>query len=153
MKLVKIERGGATAQGVLVGEEVRVIGGWHPGGAEVAAFTLGGMAVDAIEVLLAKATQSVPLGDVTLAVPIDPTAQILCAGFNYHAHLTEISSDIPEYPVIFKRTLDTLVAHGQPIIRPKVSETLDYEAGDRDRDRPRGPLHRRRRCDGLCRGL
>ncbi len=128
MKLVKVERGGATVEGVLVDEEVRLIGGWHAGPADATAFTLGGKGAGELEHLLDASTESVPLADVTLAVPIDPAAQIFCAGFNYHAHLTEISSDVPQFPVIFKRTLDTLVAHGQPIIRPKVSETLDYEA-------------------------
>ena len=128
MKLVKVERGGATAQGVLVGDDVRLIGGWHPGPADIAPFTLSGRGMDEIERLLDVSEASVPLAEVTLAVPVDPFAQIFCAGFNYHAHLTEISSDVPTYPVIFKRTLDTLVAHEQPIVRPKVSETLDYEA-------------------------
>ena len=128
MKLVKVERGGATAQGVLVGDDVRLIGGWQPGPADASPFTLSGKNTGELARLLEASVASVPMAEVTLAVPIDPLAQIFCAGFNYHAHLTEISSDVPTYPVIFKRTLDTLVAHGQPIIRPKVSETLDYEA-------------------------
>ena len=128
MKLVKVERAGASAQGVLVGETVRVIGGWTPGPADTARFTLGGLDADELGALLDGSRETVPLAEVTLAVPIDPGAQILCAGFNYHAHLTEISSDVPQHPVIFKRTLDTLVAHGQPVIRPAASETLDYEA-------------------------
>lgn len=128
MKLVKVERDGATAEGVLVGDEMRLIGGWSPGPAEAAPFTLSGKGADELGRLFDASDASVPLAEVTLAVPIDPRAQIFCAGFNYHAHLTEISSDVPTYPVIFKRSLDTLVAHGQPIIRPKVSETLDYEA-------------------------
>ncbi len=127
MKLVKVERGGASAQGVLVDDEVRVVGGWVPGPADAAPFTLSCMALGEIEAALGTLSETVPLADVTLAVPIDPAAQIFCAGFNYHAHLTEISSDVPAHPVIFKRTLETLVAHGQPIIRPRVSETLDYE--------------------------
>ena len=128
MKLVKVERGGETAQGVLVGDEVRLIGEWRPGPADVAPFTLSRLATGELEAALASSAETVMLADVTLAVPIDPAAQIFCAGFNYHAHLTETSADVPAFPVIFKRTLDTLVAHGRPIIRPKVSETLDYEA-------------------------
>ena len=128
MKLVKVERDGVTAQGVLVGDEVRLIGGWHAGSAGATPFTLGGKDAGELEGLLDASDASVPLAEVRLAVPIDRQAQIFCAGFNYHAHLTEISSDVPAHPVIFKRTLDTLVAHGQPIIRPRVSETLDYEA-------------------------
>jgi 2-keto-4-pentenoate hydratase/2-oxohepta-3-ene-1,7-dioic acid hydratase in catechol pathway len=127
MKLVKVERGGATAEGVLVGDQVQIVGGWRQGGAERAPFTLSQKSVAELQALLAAAKESVPLAEVTLAVPIDPLAQIFCAGFNYRAHLAEISADEPKEPVIFKRTLDTLVAHGQPIIRPTASITLDYE--------------------------
>jgi 2-keto-4-pentenoate hydratase/2-oxohepta-3-ene-1,7-dioic acid hydratase in catechol pathway len=127
MKLVKVERGGATADGVLVGQDVRVVGGWRPGPAGRNPFTLGGMGLGELNDLLGRSSETVALSDVELAVPVDPTAQIFCAGFNYHAHLTEVSSDVPKDPVIFKRTLDTLVPHGSAIIRPKASETLDYE--------------------------
>ena len=127
MKLVKIERNGAAAEGVLVGDDVRVIGGWRPGVADDNPFTLGSKGVDELQGLLDGASESVKLSEVSLAVPVDPLAQIFCAGFNYRAHLTETRAEEPQAPVIFKRTLDTLVAHGQPILRPRVSETLDYE--------------------------
>lgn len=128
MKLVKIERDGQVAEGVLVDDAVHVTGPWRAGPADAAPFTLSYRGADELKRLLDGAAETVPLASVSLAVPIDPAAQIFCIGFNYHAHLTEISSDVPQYPVVFKRTLDTLVAHGQPVIRPKVSETLDYEA-------------------------
>jgi 2-keto-4-pentenoate hydratase/2-oxohepta-3-ene-1,7-dioic acid hydratase in catechol pathway len=127
MKLVKIERGGATAEGVLVGEQVRIIGGWQRCAAERTPFTLSYQSPAELQQLLSTSKEAQRLADVTLAVPIDPLAQIFCAGFNYRAHLHESSAEEPVAPVIFKRTLDTLVAHNQPIIRPKVSETLDYE--------------------------
>ena len=127
MKLVKFEREGASAEGVLVGDDVHVVGGWRQGPADRAPFTLGFRTTAELQTLVSASSESTPLASVTLAVPIDPMAQIFCAGFNYRAHLTEISADEPKDPVIFKRTLDTLVAHGQPIIRPKASETLDYE--------------------------
>ena len=127
MKLVKIERNGSCAEGVLDGETVQVLGGWRAGPSDKAPFTLPVKPLAELQRLLSGATERVSLADVSLAVPIDPTAQIFCAGFNYRAHLTEIRADEPTHPVIFKRTLDTLVAHGQPVIRPTVSETLDYE--------------------------
>ncbi|WP_217433577.1 fumarylacetoacetate hydrolase family protein [Caulobacter sp. S45] len=127
MKLVKIERSGSCAEGVLDGETVQVLGGWRPGPADKAPFTLPVKPLAELQRLLSEATERVSLADVSLAVPIDPAAQIFCAGFNYRAHLTETRADEPTHPVIFKRTLDTLVAHGQPVIRPTASETLDYE--------------------------
>ncbi len=127
MKLVKVEREGATAEGIVVGDDVHIIGGWRSGPADKAAFTLSYKGEPELRSLLGAATETVPLSSVSLAVPIDPSAQIFCAGFNYRAHVAEIRTDEPKDPVIFKRTLDTLVAHDQPITRPKVSETLDYE--------------------------
>jgi 2-keto-4-pentenoate hydratase/2-oxohepta-3-ene-1,7-dioic acid hydratase in catechol pathway len=127
MKLVKLERGGATAEGVLVDEQVQIIGGWQRSAAERTPFTLSYQTPAELQQLLSASKETVSLAEVTLAVPIDPLAQIFCAGFNYRAHLNEVSAEEPVAPVIFKRTLDTLVAHTQAIIRPKVSETLDYE--------------------------
>ena len=37
------------------------------------------------------------------------------------------NSDAPKYPSLFVRMPDTLVGHGQPILRPSESEQLDYE--------------------------
>ena len=127
MKLVKVERRGSTAEGILVGEDVHIVGGWRLGAADRNPFTLSYKGSAELEVSLAAATEVMKLSTVTLAVPIDPLAQLFCAGFNYRAHLTETRADEPKQPVMFKRTLDTLVAHGQAIIRPQVSETLDYE--------------------------
>jgi len=127
MKLVKIERDGASAEGVLEGDTVRIIGGWSQTPADVTPFTLSYRTVDELKGLLAQSKESLPLSDVTLAVPVNPLSQIICAGFNYHNHVTETHTETPANPVIFKRTLDTLVAHGQPVIKPKVSETFDYE--------------------------
>ena len=127
MKLVKIERNGATAEGVLVGKDVRIVGGWQPAPPERTPFTLSALGLPELQELLRRSTESVRLSDISLAVPIDPLAQIFCVGFNYRAHVAEVKTDEPTVPVIFKRTLDTLAAHRQPIIRPKASETLDYE--------------------------
>ena len=68
-----------------------------------------------------------PLASVTLAVPIDPRAKIFCVGMNYRDHVSEIKLEVAAYPTIFTRSLDTLVPHGAPVIRPKVSEHFDFE--------------------------
>ena len=56
--------------------------------------------------------------------------KILCLGLNYLEHVKEGSQrdNIPKFPTIFMRCLTSMVPHEQPIIRPKVSEQLDYEA-------------------------
>jgi 2-keto-4-pentenoate hydratase/2-oxohepta-3-ene-1,7-dioic acid hydratase in catechol pathway len=64
---------------------------------------------------------------VTLLPVIPNPAKIFCVGHNYESHRQETGRAKVDHPSIFTRFADTLVAHGQPIIRPKVSTSLDYE--------------------------
>ena len=125
MKLVKVERDGASAEGVLNRDEVRIVSPWRDGAAEDAPFHLSRLSA---EDLRQQATiESVPLSSVTLAVPIDPSAKIFCVGMNYRDHVSEIKLEVATNPTIFTRSLDTLVPHGAPVVRPKVSEHFDFE--------------------------
>ena len=125
MKLVKVERGGATAEGILEGDGVRIIGDWRPGSADAAPFTLSRFPMTELRAIVASET--VPLASVTLAVPIDPLAKIFCVGMNYRDHVGEIKLEVAANPTIFTRSLDTLVPHGAPVLRPKASEQFDFE--------------------------
>ena len=69
-----------------------------------------------------------PLADVVLLPVIPNPAKILCVGHNYETHRQETGRAKVEHPSIFIRFADTLVAHGQPIVRPRASGDLDYEA-------------------------
>ena len=71
-----------------------------------------------------------PLAAIKYALPVGRPGKIICLGLNYLEHVKEGSrrDNIPKFPTIFMRGLTSLVPHGEPIIRPQVSETLDYEA-------------------------
>ena len=71
-----------------------------------------------------------PLSGISYAFPVACPGKIVCLGLNYLEHVKEGSQrdNIPKFPTIFMRGLTSLVPHGAPIIRPQVSETLDYEA-------------------------
>jgi len=61
--------------------------------------------------------------------PVIPNPdKIVCIGLNYHEHLNETGMAKHDYPTIFIRWADTQVGHLQPLIRPRQSETFDYEA-------------------------
>jgi len=68
-----------------------------------------------------------PLTDVVLLPVIPNPSKILCVGHNYESHRQETGRAKSDYPSIFTRFADTLVAHRQPIVRPRVSTNLDYE--------------------------
>ena len=60
------------------------------------------------------------------AVP-DP-GKILCVGLNYRSHVGEAAGrEAPEHPRFFSRFTDSLVAHGQAMVRPSASNQFDYE--------------------------
>ncbi len=70
--------------------------------------------------------------NITLLPPIPDPAHIFCVGTNYLDHLSEVQEagidrKRAPYPAIFTRFPDTLVGHGQPLLRPRVSEQFDYE--------------------------
>jgi acylpyruvate hydrolase len=54
--------------------------------------------------------------------------KIICVGLNYADHAKEGGNARPEYPSFFLRTAASLVAHGAAILRPRVSDRLDFEA-------------------------
>ncbi len=67
------------------------------------------------------------LGKVKLLPPIANPDKVLCIGLNYKTHIAETGRTDSPYPTIFTRFANTLVAHGAPLVRPKVSEKFDYE--------------------------
>jgi len=69
-----------------------------------------------------------PLSEVVLLPPIGHPEKILCIGINYaNRNIDFGDQEVPKYPSMFFRTPGSLVAHGQPIVRPRESEQLDYE--------------------------
>ena len=60
--------------------------------------------------------------------PVDPP-QIYCIGLNYGAHATEVKMERPLYPIVFAKTINTLIGHGGAIVLPAVAaDECDYEA-------------------------
>jgi 2-keto-4-pentenoate hydratase/2-oxohepta-3-ene-1,7-dioic acid hydratase in catechol pathway len=78
----------------------------------------------------APATARKPLKGLKYALPVARPGKIICLGLNYLEHVKEgfMRDNVPKFPTIFMRCQTSLVPHGQPILRPKVTETLDYEA-------------------------
>jgi acylpyruvate hydrolase len=59
--------------------------------------------------------------------PIDRPGKIVCVGLNYADHTKESPYEQPSYPTFFPRFASSLIGHGAHIIRPRVSEQLDFE--------------------------
>ena len=76
---------------------------------------------------VAAAKPDFSLAQVTLLPPITDPDKVICAGRNYRAHAAEAGGAPPENPQVFLRLVNTLVAHGQPMVCPKISGDFDYE--------------------------
>jgi len=60
--------------------------------------------------------------------PVIPDAtRIWCVGLNYKEHRAETGRPDTTHPTIFQRYDYTQMGHGQPMLKPKESERLDWE--------------------------
>jgi 2-keto-4-pentenoate hydratase/2-oxohepta-3-ene-1,7-dioic acid hydratase in catechol pathway len=68
------------------------------------------------------------MADITFRTLIERPGKIVCMGLNYADHAKEGGNARPDYPSFFMRGANSLTAHESPMIRPTVSDKLDYEA-------------------------
>jgi len=93
-----------------------------------AALTAGTDLTAAARAALAKGPR-LPLAGQTYAPLVPEPGKIICLGLNYFDHAKEGGrTEKPTYPWFFYRGKSSLIAHGQPGVRPKVSDKIDYEA-------------------------
>lgn len=90
--------------------------------------TEGAMAAAHAAALKAPATAIRTLSSVQLLPLIPNPGKIVCMGLNYADHAKEGGNARPEYPSFFMRGATSMVGHQSPIVRPKASTQLDYEA-------------------------
>ena len=88
----------------------------------------------------------VPLAEVELLPPLTAPEKILCIGINYADRMQDYDfTDRPKYPSMFYRAPNSLVGHGQNLIRPKISDRARLRGRDRHGDRPRMQARRQGR--------
>ncbi|HXW93411.1 MAG TPA: fumarylacetoacetate hydrolase family protein [Terriglobales bacterium] len=79
-----------------------------------------------LEDLPTKAISRIPLDGAQLLAPVCPS-KIVCVGRNYREHAAELGNEVPAEPLIFFKPPSSLLASGQAIRRPRISERTDYE--------------------------
>jgi 2-keto-4-pentenoate hydratase/2-oxohepta-3-ene-1,7-dioic acid hydratase in catechol pathway len=79
-----------------------------------------------LEDLPSKAISRIPLESAPLLPPVCPS-KIVCVGRNYREHAAELGHEVPLEPLIFFKPPSSLLASGQTIRRPRISERTDYE--------------------------
>jgi len=134
MKIVGFEADGGLRLGVVEGDQVidlQAVDAKVPNDlAAVLAASNGDLKPLGDIAKRAPASARRPLKGLKFGLPVARPGKIICLGLNYLDHVKEGPSrdNIPKFPSIFMRCLTSMVPHEQPIVRPKASEQLDYEA-------------------------
>jgi 2-keto-4-pentenoate hydratase/2-oxohepta-3-ene-1,7-dioic acid hydratase in catechol pathway len=130
MKLVSYKHNGAEKWGAVSGDQVLDLAA-ATGLPTLAEFIASPSFHDRDS--LASTVQPGPaLTEVELLPVIPRPEKIVCAVRNYMDHHQEVLAagmqrELAEFPPIFLRVWRSQVAHNQPIVRPSVSESLDWE--------------------------
>ena len=79
-----------------------------------------------IEDLATRRIERIPVSEAALLAPVRPS-KIICVGRNYRDHAAELGNDVPTEPLVFFKPPSSLLAPGGKIVRPRVSQRVDYE--------------------------
>jgi 2-keto-4-pentenoate hydratase/2-oxohepta-3-ene-1,7-dioic acid hydratase in catechol pathway len=74
------------------------------------------------------ATADFALDEIAFDPVIPNPGKIICVGLNYQEHRNETGMTSHPLPATFIRWADTQIGHLEPMVRPRASEQLDYEA-------------------------
>lgn len=67
------------------------------------------------------------LGDQRIGAPIARPHQIICVGLNYRDHAAETGMAVPEEPILFTKSPNTVVGPHDDVRMPRGSTKLDWE--------------------------
>jgi len=124
MRLARVSKDGKIVLAALVDGQARVV--WDGQLADLdTQIATGNLAAAGAA---AEAGEAVEESSLTFLPPVANPPKIICLGLNYRDHAEEAGLGIPDFPVLFGRFASSLIGHGAPIILPKVSEQLDWEA-------------------------
>ncbi len=84
-------------------------------------------ALDRIKALNLDSRKRVNTTGMRFGSPIARPTKIICVGLNYREHALESGASIPQEPVLFLKSPDTLQAPNDPILIPPNSTATDYE--------------------------
>jgi 2-keto-4-pentenoate hydratase/2-oxohepta-3-ene-1,7-dioic acid hydratase in catechol pathway len=94
---------------------------------ELSRKTLSEGALDVLRSLDLSTRPVLELSNERLGSPLARPTKILCVGLNYREHAIEAGAEIPNEPVLFMKSPDTLQGPNDDIVIPPGSLATDYE--------------------------
>jgi 2-keto-4-pentenoate hydratase/2-oxohepta-3-ene-1,7-dioic acid hydratase in catechol pathway len=127
MRLARVSKGGVEGLAVAGKGGARAVFGNSALSDLDALVAAGGKALADAAASVAASGEAIDPETATFLAPFLRPSKIICLGLNYADHAAEGGFDAPSFPTLFGRFPSSLIGHGAPIIRPKVSTQLDYE--------------------------
>ncbi|MBP0495181.1 fumarylacetoacetate hydrolase family protein [Pararoseomonas indoligenes] len=125
MKLATFRHGGTTSWGVVEGDTILDTGAALRDRFPDLKSVIAAGALDAARD--AAGAARIALSEITWLPVIPNPDKILCVGLNYETHRKETGRSEVENPTIFARYANSQTGHLAPILRPRVSQDLDFE--------------------------
>lgn len=120
MRYVHFLHQGRPTLGVRRGEAVQILG-------EEPLESLLARGVDLLDYARAAQGPLVQVAEDAWLPLLRQPPKIVCVGLNYADHTRETDFVQPDYPTFFARFASSLTAHNRPLVRPRLSASLDYE--------------------------
>ena len=127
MKLISYRHQGAEHYGVTDGEGIVDVGARLGDRFATLKDAIAGLGLGEIAAAAEGAATDVALADVEFMFPITRPEKMFCVGRNYKGYLEVLADGGPKVPSIFTRYPSSFAAHNQSILKPLVSDQLDYE--------------------------
>src|SRR5712664_1074699 len=129
MKLASYSTSKGAGYGVVTDDGIvdltRRLGKKYP---DLRALLAGGALAQAEKIAKGAKKTDFKLSKIAFLPVIPNPGKIGCVGLNYEEHRAETGRDKTENPALFIRVAESQVGHGQPILRPRESTHLDFEA-------------------------
>lgn len=126
MKLISYRREGKEGYGLVRDGGIVDLGARIGGAFPTLQSAIAGLALSRIEDE-AGSEADFGLDEVEIMFPVTAPEKILCIGRNYRGYHEVVADGGPEWPSVFPRFPSSFAAHGEPILKPRESDQLDFE--------------------------
>lgn len=128
MKLITFRHNHQIRVGAVLGDEViDSLGNSNIPATMLEFLAAGESALTAMSEQINSGKNRLALTEVKLLAPVPKPGKYLGMGLNYPEHINETSAEKPEYPLFFNKQTTCVIADGEAIHIPKVSDKVDYE--------------------------
>src|SRR5260221_3718989 len=128
MHLVMCVKAQQARAGVIDGEDIIDINAGHPSLPPTLKGILEANALSRVKKLLKSKKHRLPRQRAKLLPPISNPSLLLSVGMNYHEHLKEMKTPVPEKPAAFTKSVASIIASGAPILLPPAHpDMVDWE--------------------------